>query len=171
MQHELDLGVGILPLDAFTKGLYAQVGYAFHFTDTFAWQVGRGAYAYSVQTGLRQQLERDFGVLPTVFDEIQFFVGSDLMWKPFYGKVAILNRWVVHGELHFILGATAFRFSKAFRPGVNLGLGARIYASKFVSLRIDLTDNIVIPTGGGTTGVLNVMTTTIGVAVNFGATE
>jgi hypothetical protein len=40
MQHELHLGVGVLPLDAFYKGLYAQVGYTFHFTDAFAWQVG-----------------------------------------------------------------------------------------------------------------------------------
>lgn len=36
MQHELDLSVGVLPLDAFYKGLYAQVSYTAHFSDTFA---------------------------------------------------------------------------------------------------------------------------------------
>ena len=65
MEHEFDLSVGVLPLDAFTKNFYAQVGYTLHFTDSFAWQIGRGAYGYSANTGLRDQLQRDFGVLPT----------------------------------------------------------------------------------------------------------
>src|SRR5687767_13524288 len=62
MNQELSLGVGTLPLDAFYKGFGPQVTYTFHFSDTFAWQVGRGMYSYPAYTGLRQQLERDFGV-------------------------------------------------------------------------------------------------------------
>src|SRR6478735_2888186 len=68
MNQELALGVGTLPLDAFYKGFGPQVTYTFHFTDSFAWQVGRGMYTYAAPTGLRQQLERDFGVLPTAFE-------------------------------------------------------------------------------------------------------
>jgi outer membrane beta-barrel protein len=171
MQHELDLSVGVLPLDAFYKGLYAQVGYTFHFSDDFAWQIGRGAYVYSARTGLREQLERDFGVLPTTFEEVQFFVGSDLMWKPFYGKLAVLNRSVVHGEVFFLLGASLFKFTNSWRPGVNVGGGARVFASKYVSFRLDVTDTIVIPTGGAGNGLLNVMTMTLSLAINFGSTE
>jgi outer membrane beta-barrel protein len=171
MQHELDLAVGILPLDAFYKGLYVQVGYVYHFTDSFAWQVGRGSYVYSARTGLREQLERDFGVLPTTFEEVQFSVGSDLMWKPFYGKLTVLNRAVVHGEVYFLLGATLFKFTNAFRPAVNLGGGGRIFVSKYVSFRFDVTDAVVLPTGGGATGLLNVLTMTLSLGVNFGSTE
>ncbi len=171
MQHELDLAAGILPLDAFYKGLYVQVGYVYHFTDTFAWQVGRGSYVYSARTGLREQLERDFGVLPTTFEEVQFSVGSDLMWKPFYGKLTVLNRAVVHGEVYFLLGATLFKFTNAFRPAVNLGGGGRIFVSKYVSFRFDVTDAVVLPTGGGATGLLNVLTMTLSLGVNFGSTE
>lgn len=171
MQHELNLGVGILPLDAFYKGLYAQVGYAYHFTDHFAWQVGRGAYSYAAKTGLREQLERDFGVLPTAFEEVQYFVGSDLMWKPLYGKLSLLNRWVLHGEVFFMLGATLFRFTNNFRPAVNLGGGGRLFVSKYASFRLDVTNNVVLPIGGGATNFLNVMTMTLSLAINFGATE
>lgn len=171
MQHELDLSVGVLPLDAFYKGLYAQVGYTFHFNDYFAWQVGRGAYSYAAKTGLREQLERDFGVLPTAFEEVQFFVGSDLIWKPFYGKLTVLNKSVVHGEVFFLLGPSLFKFTNAFRPAVNIGGGARIFASKWVSFRLDLTNNVVLPVGGGATNFLNVMTMTLSLAINFGATE
>ncbi len=171
MQHELLLSVGVLPLDAFYKGLYAQVGYVYHFSDTFAWQVGRGAYSYSARTGLRQQLERDFNVLPTAFDEVQFFVGSDLMWKPLYGKLAVLNRWVVHGEVYLLLGASVFKFTDAFRPGVSVGGGGRIFINKHASIRIELTENIVLPTGGGAKTFANVMTATLGLGINFGGTE
>lgn len=171
MQHELNLSIGILPLDAFYKGLYAQVGYAFHFNDSFAWQVGRGAYVYSARTGLREQLERDFNVLPTAFDEVQFFVGSDLMWKPLYGKLSVLNRWVVHGEVYVLLGATIFKFTDSFRPGINVGGGGRIFVNKYASFRLDITENLVLPTGGGSKSFANVMTITLGLGINFGGTE
>src|SRR3954465_15815426 len=74
LTHELNLAIGSLPLDAFYKSFYGQVGYIYHFTDTFAWQVGRGAYNYNVHTGLREKLEADYGVLPTAIDETQFFI-------------------------------------------------------------------------------------------------
>lgn len=170
MQHELNLSVGMLPLDSFWKGLYAQVGYTYHFSDDFGWQIGRGAYVYSARTQLRDQLERDFGVLPTTFEEVQFFVGSDLMFKPFYGKLAVLNRSVVHGEVYFLLGASLFKFTNAFRPGINLGGGGRIFVSQYVSFRLDVTNNIVLPLGSSSS-LLNVMTMTLSLAVNFGSTE
>jgi outer membrane beta-barrel protein len=171
LQHELTLSVGMLPLDAFFKGLYAQVGYTVHFSDSFAWQVGRGAYVYSVQTGLRQQLERDFGVLPTSRDVVEYFVGSDLMWTPLYGKLAVLNRSVLHGEVFLLLGGTVFKYTTAFRPGVNVGGGVRLFASRWVSFRLDVTDTVVVPLGGGANNLLNVMTLTLSLGLNFGGTE
>ena len=171
MQHELNLSVGVLPLDAFYKGLYAQVGYTAHFTDHFAWQIGRAAYSYPVKTGLREQLERDFGVLPTAFDEVQFFFGSDLIWKPFYGKFSVLNSWVLHAEAFLMLGASLFKFTNVWRPGVNVGGGGRIFLNQYVSLRLDITNNVVIIVGGGSVALTNVMCVTLGLGINFGATE
>ncbi len=166
MNHELTLGVGTLPLDAFYKGFFAQVGYTIHFSDSFAWQVGRGAYSYNLDTGLRQQLERDFGVLPTEFDQVQYMVGSDLIWSPFYGKATFLNRSVSHFETYFILGATAFKFATGFKPAVNFGVGARLFRSAHLSYRLDITDNVVI-----SSKPFNVLALQLAVAINFGATE
>lgn len=173
MQHELGLSVGVLPLDAFTKGLYAQVAYTVHFSDTFAWTVGRGAYSYGIKTGLREQLERDHNVRPTsdAFDVVQFFVGSDLLWTPFYGKLSVLNRSVLHGEVFLLAGATLFKFAAAFRPGINLGGGVRLFVSDWVSFRFDVTDNVVLPIGASAKSILNVMTLTLSLAVNFGTPE
>ncbi len=171
MQHELDLSIGVLPLDAFYKGLYAQVSYTAHFSDSLAWQVGRAAYVYSAKTGLREQLERDFGVLPTAFEEVQYFFGSDVLWKPFYGKLAVLNKWVLHGEAFLLVGGTLFKFTNAFRPGVNIGGGARIFFTRNLSIRLDVTNNVVIPLGQGSTTLTNVMAISLSLGVNFNATE
>ena len=171
MRHELDLSIGTLPLDAFYVGLFAQVGYTAHFSDTLAWQIGRAAYNYAARTGLRENLERKFNVLPTAFEEVQFFFGSDLIWTPFHGKLSVMNKWVVHGEIFLILGATLFKFTNAFRPAVNVGLGGRVVLTPNVSVRLDVTDNVVVPIGGGSVTFLNVLATTFSLGINFGAPE
>lgn len=167
MNHELTVTAGVLPIDAFYKGLYAQLGYTYHFNDSFAWTVGRGGYSYNLGTGLREQLERDFGVLPTTFDEVNFFVGSDVLWTPFYGKFALLNRWVLHLDFHLIGGASVQKFTQSgFRPGVDLGGGLRVFQNRWVSYRLDVMDTVVVipkPT--------NVLSVSLSLALNFGATE
>ena len=95
----------------------------------------------------------------------------NLIWKPFYGKFSVLNKSVVHAEVFLLLGATLFKFTNAFRPGVNLGGGVRIFLSRYVSFRLDVTNNVVIPIGGGSTNLTNVMTMTLSLGINFGATE
>lgn len=164
MAAEFDLAVGVLPLDAFTKQVYAQVSFVYHFTDYFAWQVGRGAYGYNWSTGLKAQLEKDYAVLPTTIDSIQFFVGSDLMFTPFYGKVAILNKAVAFYEAYLILGVTVFKYTNAFRPAANIGGGIRVFQNKYVSYRLEVTDNIVIRDKPEQVLQLNLM-----LALNFGS--
>ena len=173
MNHELTLGVGVLPADAFYKGYYGTVSYTFHFSDTFAWQVGRGAYSYNVKTGLRRQLERDFGVAPTASafeDEVQYMVGSDVLWSPFYGKLAILNNKVIHMEAFLLGGATVFKLNRdgGFRPGANVGLGMRVFRSNHLSFRLDVTNNVV---WAGASRIINIPTIQLATALNFGATE
>lgn len=170
MQHELGLSLGVLPLDAFYKGLTVRGSYGFHFSDSVAAQ-GYFSYSYNIGTGLREQLERDFGVLPTAFDEVQFHFGGDILWKPLYGKLSVLNRTVIHGEVFLLLGAAGFKFTNTMRPGVNVGAGARWFVSRYVSLRFDLTNAVVVPVGGGSTKFTNVMALNLTLALNFAATE
>ena len=137
--------VGTLPLDAFYKSYYLAGGVVVHFSDFLGWQVGRGGYSFNVSTGLRDQLEREFGVLPTANDEINWFVGSDVMLKPFYGKSSVLNTWVLHYEAYFLIGASLFKYTVGgFQPAINLGGGIRLFQTRYVSYRLDITDNIVI---------------------------
>lgn len=166
MNHELNLGLGVLPLDAFYKGVTLQVGYTYHFTDHFGWQVGRGTYSYNLDTGLREQLERDFGVQPTAFEQVEWMAGSDLVWSPFYGKLAVMNARVLHFAGFLSVGATVLKMNVGFRPAVNVGAGIRIFQNRHVSFRLDATNNIVIGSR-----ILHVPTLQLSTALNFGATE
>src|SRR5262249_52031400 len=151
-------------------------------TDWLAWQVARGAYGYNFSSGLRQQLERDFAVLPNGFDRVQFFVGSDIMLTPFYGKSAVANRFVVHYEAYILLGATVFKYESGaamtapatgrttpaplvIRPGVDLGGGIRIFQNKYLSYRLEVLDSIVV-----TGSVGNVLAVSLMLCFNIGLT-
>lgn len=174
LQNEFSLMLGFLPSDPYTKGAFAQGGYAFHFNDYIGLQA-RGAFAVPVPTSLRTQLERDFSVLPTLFPSVQFFVGGDLLFRPLYGKLSAIDKTVVHAELHLIGGGSAFGYTDgitpSLRPAVNVGLGARVFLGKFASLKLDLVDHIVLAAPGSKTGISNVLAISFGIALNFGGTE
>ena len=163
MGSEVTLGIGFLPLDAFNKQVYAQVEFVYHFTDLFAWAVGRGAYGYTWATGLEAQLEREYGVKPTTLDKVQFFVGSDLILKPLYGKIAVLNRLVLHFEAYVLLGVTIFKYTNAFRVALNPGAGLRLFQNKYVSYRLEVTNNVILKEKPEQVLTLNLM-----LALNFG---
>lgn len=166
MGAEIALGGGVLPVDPFTKQVYGQGTLTFHFTDWFGWQLARGSYGYNFSSGLRQQLERDFQVLPNAFEQVQFFLGSDLMFVPFYGKSAVANKFVIHYEAYILLGGTVFKYAKAFRPGIDIGGGVRIFQNKVLSYRLEVMDSIV-PTGN----IGNVIAATLLLCFNIGFTE
>ena len=136
MASELWIGIGVAPLDAFYKGITGQLGYVYHFTDSFAWQVGRGLLSYNIPTGLRNQLETQFGVNPTAFPQLNWILGSDVVWTPIYGKTSWLNSSVGHFEVYGSLGGSVVNErlgadvasgtgTTVFRPAVRLGVGAR----------------------------------------------
>jgi outer membrane beta-barrel protein len=182
LDHEFTLGVGVLPLDPYYKGYAVQVGYTFHFSDSFAWQIGRFTYTcavsqvcFDVDTSLKQQLLTQYGQAASDphFAEVEWMAGSDLMWSPIYGKWTLLNRTVVHFEGFGVIGLSLVDLSNQgsgnlpIKPGLNVGLGMRVFYSKKVSFRIDLTDNVVLtsPT------ITNVPTIQLSVARGFGGTE
>ena len=99
------------------------------------------------------------------------FKETNVVRTPIYGKLSVADRWDVHGEVFLTAGATLFSYTRVFRPGVNLGLGGRVFLSRALSLRFDLADNVVIPVGASAPNLGNVMELTLSLALNLGATE
>ena len=139
--HEFTTWVGTLPLDAFVKGLTFTAAYTVHFSDLWAWEIGQFTYSLGMDTGLKDELANlPQPVGPTPFETTQYYVTSSLLFKPVYGKLAVLNRSIIHGELYLQAGAGYGWLTITGRPVVTAGAGLRLYAGNYLSFRFDLRD-------------------------------
>jgi outer membrane beta-barrel protein len=160
--HEFGAWIGVLPLDAFTKGLTFSGSYTIHFNDILAWEVGQFTYSYGIDTDLKAELE-DLAVAPTPFETVEYFVTSSVVFKPVYGKMALLNRALIYGEIYFLAGAGYGWMTITNRPVVDVGAGVRVYAGKVVSFRVDLRDYMFITSDD----LHNELSISLGIALGF----
>ena len=166
MDHEIFAAAELQPLDAFYKGVGPVAGYTLHFTDVLAWEILRGGYSFRLKTGLRDQLEKDFGVAPTKFEEMEWYVGTAAMITPFYGKLSLVNRSVTHAELFILIGATVGKFNDTYKPGPQAGIGLRFFLTEWISVRFDFRYHYLI-----SSKPTQVIDLALGLAFNLGGTD
>jgi outer membrane beta-barrel protein len=141
MTHEFSFWLGTLPLDAFTKGLTFSGAYTLHFNDIIAWEIGQFTYSYGIDTDLKADLESlPQPVGPTPFEVVKYYLTTNVVFKPVYGKMATLNRALIYGELFILAGGGYGWMTSTDRPVVDIGVGGRIYAGKYLSFRLDFRD-------------------------------
>jgi len=170
---ELNAGVGILPLNAFYKGFIVEGDVMYHFSSTWAWEIAQAAYVFvQSDTGLQQQLLNNFGVKPTLLTSPSFLGSSNLVFTPFYGKLAGLNRSVSHVEIFFPIGPALGRYENpgAFQAGIDVGLGLRWFLTTHTSLRLDARDFLLTPSISNFS-LTNELLFAIGFSVEFGGAE
>jgi len=141
---ELDVAAGFLPINAFNKGLTIGGAFTYHFSNTWAWEVINGNYVYKqLDTGLKTELLDNFNVQPTKIAAVELMLSSSVVLKPFYGKLAVFNRRVIHAEVSIPLGFTYARYTnpQSYPYGPNLGVIFRVFMGPHTSLRIDVRDN------------------------------
>jgi outer membrane beta-barrel protein len=161
MSLEIAAGGGLLPVDVYTKQASVFGVAVIHFSDALAFQA-RGGKAFGWSSGLRQQLERDFQVLPSAFPSIDWFAGGQLLFKPFYGKSSIANRFVLNFEAYLALGASVYKYLRDFRPGIDVGGGIRLFQNRILSYRLEVLDTIIL-----TGGISNVVSVNLMLCVNI----
>lgn len=139
--HEFTAWVGTLPMDAFVKGLSFTGAYTLHFNELVAWEIGQFTYSYGLDTGLKEELANlPQPVGPTPFETTRYFISSNVMFKPIYGKLALLNSSIIHGELYLMAGVGYGWLTITSRPIVDAGVGLRLYAGDYLSFRFDIRD-------------------------------
>jgi outer membrane beta-barrel protein len=136
-RHEFTGAVGLLPLDAFTKGVTFSGAYTLHFTDVLAWEVVQFFYSLPMETTLQDEL-RAFDLQPTPFERVEQYVTTNFVFKPLYWKGAWLNENLSYGEYMLLLGGGYGWMTRTQRAVINVGLATRIYASEMVSFRLDV---------------------------------
>jgi outer membrane beta-barrel protein len=149
MEHELSLGVGVLPVNPYYKGVSFTGGYAWHINDLWAVE-GLFHYNKNIKTSLRNKIEDGAAVEPTRFAEVLMFGEAGVLFKPIYGKLSLLNDRLVYGELYLSLTGAVAQMEggkatdeepegkgKRLAYGGAPGFGIRGYLSRYISMRFD----------------------------------
>lgn len=134
--HEFTVTGGVLPLDAFAKGITASGSYTLHFTRHTAWEVVQFSYSFPVQTDLNDKLA-SFDIQPTPFELLEYYLSSNVVFKPVYWKGSWMNSSLIHGEFLFTLGGAYGWFTNSQQPGASIGTGFRLWGSEVLSFRLD----------------------------------
>jgi outer membrane beta-barrel protein len=170
---ELNGSVGFLPLNAFYKGFSVGGTVTYHFSTTWGWEIAQGAYVFAqTDTGLQQQLVKNFGVQPTQLDSAEFLGSSNIVFTPFYGKLAGLNHSVSHLELFFPLGLALGYYQNPGQvfEGLDIGLGLRWFLSTHWALRVEARDFLLTP-GFSNFSITQELFIQLGLSVAFGGDE
>lgn len=167
LKNEFNLNFGVLPMNAYTKGLTLGGGYTYHFSQLWAWEIIQFTYSFGVDTNLKQELVENYMAMPTAIPQLNYYASSSAIFKPLYGKLALTNRWVVHVEAFFAAGAGVGVYinPQVVRAGFDVGGGLRFHLNDLFSVRLDIRDLTYFKAGGATDSELYLG---IGIAITLG---
>jgi outer membrane beta-barrel protein len=163
LKHEFYVAPGLLPLDSFQKSVIANLSYTYHINDGWGLELAQFAYAYNVDTGLQDQLERLYGATAANLDPLEFYGSANVVIKPVYRKMILFNRTILHGETFFVAGGGTFKFESQYRPAMDFGIGFRAFLNDWASVRFDGRDYICF-----SPGYKHVLMLTLGMSFNLG---
>jgi outer membrane beta-barrel protein len=160
LRTELWFGPALLPSDAYTKEGGLSLGITHHFSDLVAWEIVHAHGYLSWRSGLREQLEDNFGVPPQRFAYLLAAVDTNIVISPVYAKFSLTNRHLVYLQLFALAGGGAGLVlggepeGGSTAPGRGLhaaalfdvGLGLRLWLSPRWSLRYDLRQYVSVDT-------------------------
>ncbi len=164
--HEIAFLVGTLPKDAFATGLTLQGSYTYHFSQLLAWEIVGGTYSFNLSTKLEDELQNRFTVKAERRGVLEAMVHSNFVFKPLYGKVALLNDTLLTTEIFLAVGPALGFFDDQSRPfGFDVGIGLRFFMGRYFSLRLDIRDYALLP---NFTEVDNHIYLSVGLSLTFG---
>ena len=152
--HELNFNIGYIANEDFYHPFPVGFGYIYNFNDNYGWEVGRVQYIISTEKDLKSDLEQQFGVTPSKFAKPTYMIHSHLVYKPFYGKNAVLNKWVINHETYLFAGGGFVNYDwkfpegnplnaespSDFVPSVSFGIGSKYFLNQKFCLNFEVRD-------------------------------
>lgn len=157
-KSDVTLNVGLLPLDAFYKALTVGLSYNRDIGDSWSWGVINGQAAFTTDTGLKRDLIDNFAAQPQgILDYIRYYVTTDLIYTPIYGKNLLFNQSVMRTEMSLIGSAGAVNFNSGdMVPMVGFGGQIRFFSSETFSYKLDTRAYYHMAAGKSSNFVLNI---------------
>ena len=148
-KNEIGFSIGHLPDDNFYEVFPVSFNYIHHFSENYAWEVIRASYMLNNERDIKRDLEENFGVTPSTFDEITSHFETSFMIKPSYGKDSVWNRHVVNNETYVSFGTGIATYKKKLSYGdseqesaltLSAGVGRKYFINKSFNISLDLKD-------------------------------
>jgi outer membrane beta-barrel protein len=147
--HEIDFSVGYSADDDFFHLYPLGLGYTFHLNEHVSWEVARVQYLFTQDKDLKKTLESEFEVQPEQFSEPKYMVHTHAVFKPLYGKSAVLNRGIVNHEVYLLAGGGIANYEWNQSSGesrsesafsVSVGAGMRYFMSEHFCINFEIRD-------------------------------
>lgn len=148
-RHEFGLNVGVIPNDSFSTGVPLGGHWGYHLSESFALELS-GGYNISFNTDATNTLENNFGITPSI-DELNYYGELHAAWSPIYGKLSFLTKKIIYFDMSFYAGGGVSDLSMTgLNPHLTFGISPRFVLNKWMALRFDIKDNVIIRTSPGT---------------------
>lgn len=160
-RHELGLGVGLYPFNAYYMGVLLTGSYLYNFNPTFSWEVLNLNYAYSVQNDLTTELADRYRVNPQTIKRLQLLMSTNIQYTILNGKFVALADYIRYFRTSAIGGLGLVNTREASTAAPIFGLRFQIYTGERFSWNFDVRDAIAV------TGLTNYVTFTMGLGLGL----
>jgi outer membrane beta-barrel protein len=96
---------------------------------------------------------------------LAFIVVGDFLWSPIHLKLRVSEKAIAHGDVFFALGAGDTINQTAQGVTFDFGLGLKVYANRYLAVRFDLRDYLMIQEAVGIERVTNSLVGVIGLSL------
>jgi outer membrane beta-barrel protein len=101
-----------------------------------------------------------------VFQEsLAYVVVGNFLWSPVHFKLRASERAIIHGDLVFALGGGDTLSESASGMTFDAGIGLKIYPNRWLAVRFDLRDYVIVEEAVAVERVTNNLVGTIGLSV------
>ena len=154
-RHELTPGLSLTMNDPYIQVLAASVSYTYHLSEGVGLELS-GAFLQAIETDLIRQIRgggeggilkssKDGSVPTDKFSPIittpQFFVFANFVWSPIMAKFSLGNL-VLDIDFFVLAGFGYVRSKNENLIASSIGLGARVFFTRWLALRVDIRDII-----------------------------
>jgi outer membrane beta-barrel protein len=146
--HELGVSAGYIADDDFSHVYPIAASYTYNYNEHLSLEVLRFQYMFTQDKDLKAEL-LDIGVQPSRYPEQKYAIHSHLIFKPLYGKDAVLNRGIVNHETYVFVGGGVVRYEwiRSYgenetedAPSLSLGVGMKFFLNQKFCLNVEIRD-------------------------------
>jgi outer membrane beta-barrel protein len=96
---------------------------------------------------------------------LAFVVVGNVLWSPVHLKMRVSAHGIIHGDLFFALGAGDTINSVVQGATFDVGIGLKIYANRWVGVRFDLRDYLLVQEAVGVQRLSNNLVGLLGLSL------